>query len=52
MISIVAFPHIFGFGISFEVGLPVVNSVTLQEAHMWGFNILLGPLYLQVKYVG
>jgi hypothetical protein len=51
MISIHALPHTFGFGLSFNVGLPVENSIG-QHGKLWGFTLLVGFFTLQVNYVG
>jgi Na+-transporting NADH:ubiquinone oxidoreductase subunit NqrB len=50
MISIHALPHTFGFGLSFNVGLPVENSIG-QHGKLWGFTLLVGFFTLQVNYV-
>jgi hypothetical protein len=51
MISIHALPHTFGFGLSFNVGMPVENSIG-QEGKLYGFVLLIGFFTLQVNYVG
>jgi hypothetical protein len=50
MISILATPYTFGFGLSFNIGLPYVNEATGQKASVWGVNLLFGPFYLQISY--
>lgn len=51
MISLVATPYSFGFGLAFTVGQPAVNPMTMEQGHLWGFNILVAFLHLQVTYV-